>query len=54
MSNALCSWRTQVKKKIDKGDSWEKISKGEPMLDEAEFKILKAEMASDGSGNAGP
>ncbi|KAM0878024.1 hypothetical protein ACQ4PT_035131 [Festuca glaucescens] len=47
MSNALSSWRSRVKNKIEKGESWEKISRGEPMLDEAEFKIFKAEMASD-------
>ncbi|KAM0915755.1 hypothetical protein ACQ4PT_010616 [Festuca glaucescens] len=47
MSNALSSWRSQVKNKIEKGESWEKIRRGEPMLDEAEFEIFKAEMASD-------
>ena len=33
MSTALSSWKSRVKKKIDKGDSWEKISAKEPMLD---------------------
>jgi hypothetical protein len=47
MSNALSSWKCQVKSKIEKGESWEKIKKGEPMLDEAEFEIFKADMASD-------
>ncbi|KAM0836645.1 hypothetical protein ACQ4PT_062179 [Festuca glaucescens] len=47
MSNALSSWRSRVKNKIEKGEIWEKISRGEPMLDEAEFEIFKAEMASD-------
>ncbi|KAM0917192.1 hypothetical protein ACQ4PT_009630 [Festuca glaucescens] len=47
MSNALSSWRSRVKNKIQKGESWEQIKKGEPMLDEAEFEIFKAEMASD-------
>jgi hypothetical protein len=36
-----------MKGKIEKGDSWEKISKGEPHVDEEEFKVFKAEMASD-------
>jgi len=47
MSNALSSWRTRMKGKIDKGESWEEISKREKHLDEEEFNILKADMASD-------
>jgi hypothetical protein len=47
MANALSSWRTRVKNKIGKKESWEKIKKGEPMIDEDEFKIFKAEMESD-------
>jgi hypothetical protein len=47
MSNALSSWKSRVKNKIEKGESWEKIKKGEPMLDEAEFEIFKAGVASD-------
>jgi hypothetical protein len=47
MANALSSWRSRVKNKIQKGESWEQIRRGEPMLDEAEFEIFKAEMASD-------
>ncbi|KAM0927897.1 hypothetical protein ACQ4PT_002140 [Festuca glaucescens] len=47
MSNALSSWRSRVKNKIEKGESWEKIKKGELMLDEAEFEKFNAEMASD-------
>jgi hypothetical protein len=44
MANALSSWKTRVKNKIENKESWEKISKGEPMLDEVEFKKFKAEM----------
>ena len=40
MSTALSSWRSRVKKKIEKGESWEKISVKEPTLDEDEFKIF--------------
>ena len=47
MANALSSWRTRVKNKITKKESWEKIKKGEPMIDEDEFKIFKAEMETD-------
>jgi hypothetical protein len=47
MSNALSSWKSRVKAKIDKGESWETIKKGEPMLDEAEFTIFKAQVESD-------
>jgi hypothetical protein len=43
MSNALSSWKSRVKIKIDKGESWESTKKGEVMLDEAEFQIFKAE-----------
>ena len=35
-----------MKAKIDDGKSWEEISKKEPMLDEEEFKIFKAELES--------
>ena len=40
MSTALSSWKFWVKKKIQKGDSWEKISAKEPTLDEDEFNIF--------------
>ncbi|KAK1643246.1 hypothetical protein QYE76_061051 [Lolium multiflorum] len=47
MSNALSSWKSRVKAKIDKGESFESIKKGEPMLDEAEFQIFKERLDSD-------
>ena len=47
MSNALSSWKTRVKGKIDKGESWETISLKEPMIDEEEFNTFKAGLVSD-------
>ncbi|KAK1678241.1 hypothetical protein QYE76_039089 [Lolium multiflorum] len=47
MSNALSSWKSRVKAKIDKGESFESIKKGEPMLDEAEFQIFKERLESE-------
>ncbi|KAK1610052.1 hypothetical protein QYE76_033725 [Lolium multiflorum] len=47
MSNALSSWKSRVKAKIDKGESFESIKKGEPMLDEAEFQIFKERLDSE-------
>ena len=44
MSNALSSWKTRVKNSIDKGESWEIISRKNLMLDEEEFKIFKADL----------
>src|SRR4051812_16907470 len=37
MANALSSWRTRVRNKITKKESWEKIKNGEPMINEDEF-----------------
>ena len=47
MSTALSSWKSRVKKKIDKGDSWEMIKAKEPMLDEEEFETFKLSIQSD-------
>ena len=47
MSTALSSWKFRVKKKINKGDSWEKISSKEPTLDEDEFKIFSEYVKSE-------
>jgi hypothetical protein len=44
MANGLSSWKARVKNKMENKESWEKISKGEPMLDEVEFKKFKAEI----------
>ena len=47
MSNALSSWKSRVKTKIGKGQSWETISLKEPMIDEEEFNTFKAGLASE-------
>ena len=47
MSNALSSWKSRVKAKIAKGESWETISRQEPMIDEEEFNTFKAGLASE-------
>jgi len=47
MSTALSSWKSRVKKKIDKGDNWEKISAKEPMLDQEEFESFKLSLNSE-------
>jgi hypothetical protein len=41
MSTALSSWKSQVKKRILTGKSWEEIKKAKPMLDEDEFIKFK-------------
>jgi hypothetical protein len=41
MSTALSSWKSQVKKWILAGKSWEEINKAEPMPDEDEFINFK-------------
>jgi hypothetical protein len=41
MSIALSSWKSQVKKRILVGKSWEEIKKAKPMLDEDEFIKFK-------------
>ena len=47
MSTALSSWKFRVKKKIDKGLSWEKIKAKEPMLDKEEFDQFKSFLDSE-------
>ena len=47
MSDALSSWKSRVKKKIDKGLSWEEIHAKEPMLDEEEFETFKASLETE-------
>ena len=43
----MSSWKTRVKGKIEKGQSWETISLKELMIDEEEFNTFKAGLASD-------
>ena len=47
MSTALSSWKFRVKKKINKGESWEEISAKEPMLDKEEFESFKLSLKSE-------
>jgi hypothetical protein len=41
MSTALASWRTRVKKRIDKKESWEEIKKHEPLLEHDDYVLFK-------------
>ena len=47
MSTALSSWRSRVKKKIEKGHSWEKVSKKEPYLSKKDFDDLKESLTTE-------
>ena len=47
MSTALSSWKTRVKRKIERGQSWAEISAKEKMLDEEEFETFKQSIKSD-------
>jgi hypothetical protein len=47
MSTALASWRTRVKKRIDKKESWEEIKKHEPLLEHDEYVLFKEELETD-------
>jgi hypothetical protein len=49
MSTALASWRTRVKKRIDKKESWEKIKKHEPLLEHDDYVLFKEELETDPS-----
>jgi hypothetical protein len=47
MSMALASWRTRVKKRIDKKESWEEIKKHEPLLEHDDYVLFKEELETD-------
>jgi hypothetical protein len=47
MSTALASWRTWVKKQIDKKESWEEIKKHEPLLEHDDYVLFKEELETD-------
>ena len=51
MSTALSSWKSRVKSKIDKGDSWEEISKKDPHITEEEFQEFKLTLKSEEAKN---
>jgi hypothetical protein len=44
MSTALASWRTWVKKRIDKKESWEEINKHEPLLEHDDYVLFEEEL----------
>ena len=47
MSTTLSSWKFRVKRKIEKGLSWEEIKAKEPMLDQEEFEKYKLSLKTD-------
>ncbi|KAM0827572.1 hypothetical protein ACQ4PT_068114 [Festuca glaucescens] len=47
MSTALSSWRNRVKRKIDHGESWEKISSKEPSLSKEDFDAFKPSLETE-------
>jgi hypothetical protein len=47
MSTALASWRTWVKKQIDKKESSEEIKKHEPLLEHDDYVLFKEELETD-------
>ena len=47
MSTALSSWKHRVKRKIEKGLSWEEIKAKEPMLDQEEFEEFKLSLRTE-------
>jgi hypothetical protein len=47
MSTALSSWKNRLKKKIDAGESWERISSKEPSLSLEDFNAFKSYLESD-------
>jgi hypothetical protein len=47
MSTALATWRAQVKKKILKGDSYDKIKETNPTISEDDYREYKIKCESD-------
>jgi hypothetical protein len=47
MRTALASWRTRVKKWIDKKESYEEIKKHEPLLENDDYVLFKEELGTD-------
>ena len=46
MSKALSTWRSMVKRMIDKGDSYEKIKAKNPSISEDDYKEFKIKCES--------
>jgi hypothetical protein len=47
MSTALSSWRSRVKRKIEDGESWEKISSKVPSLSKEDFDAFKSSLNTE-------
>ena len=52
MSTALSTWRSAVKKMIDKGDSYEKIKEKNPSISEADYREFKIKCESNASAQS--
>jgi hypothetical protein len=47
MSTALSSWKNRLKRKIEAGESWERISSKDPSLSLEDFNAFKSYLESD-------
>ena len=52
MSTALSTWRSAVKKMIDKGDSYEKIKVKYPLMSEDEYKEFKIKCSTSATSES--
>ena len=52
MSTALSTWRSAVKRMIDKGDSYEKIKAKYPLMSEDEYKEFKIKCESSATSES--
>ena len=52
MSKALSTWRSSVKRMIDKGDSYEKIKAKYPLMSEDEYKEFKIKCESSATSES--
>ncbi|KAK1669224.1 hypothetical protein QYE76_057383 [Lolium multiflorum] len=48
MSTALSSWKNRLKRKIEAGESWERISSKDPSISLEDFNAFKSYLQSDG------
>ena len=52
MSMALATWRAAVRRRILRGDSYEKIKETNPSINEADYLEFKAKCESPGSAES--
>ena len=52
MSTALSTWRSAVKRMIDKGDTYEKIKAKYPLMSEDEYKEFKIKCESSATSES--